>query len=81
VEATLEQRVERLKARMGWAMPWYTITDDFDTDFSVDEWHGTNAFMPPRAFAGAALGTVQLLRDRPQVGPRAEVRAHSSRGR
>jgi predicted dithiol-disulfide oxidoreductase (DUF899 family) len=37
--------IERLKARMGWQMPWYTITDDFDTDFGVDEWHGTNAFL------------------------------------
>jgi len=36
--------IERLKARMGWKMPWYTMTDDFDTDFGVDEWHGTNAF-------------------------------------
>src|SRR5712691_3218131 len=36
--------IERLKARMGWHMPWYTMTDDFDTDFGVDEWHGTNAF-------------------------------------
>jgi predicted dithiol-disulfide oxidoreductase (DUF899 family) len=33
------------KERMGWAMPWYTITDDFDADFGVDEWHGTNAFI------------------------------------
>jgi predicted dithiol-disulfide oxidoreductase (DUF899 family) len=32
------------KERMGWDMPWYTITDDFDADFGVDEWHGTNAF-------------------------------------
>jgi predicted dithiol-disulfide oxidoreductase (DUF899 family) len=23
----------------------YTITDDFDADFGVDEWHGTNAFI------------------------------------
>ena len=23
---------------------WYTITDDFDADFGVGEWHGTNAF-------------------------------------
>jgi len=30
---------------MGWKMPWYTITDRFDTDFGVDEWHGTNAFI------------------------------------
>ena len=37
--------IERLKARMGWTMPWYTLTDEFDTDFGVDEWHGTNAFI------------------------------------
>jgi predicted dithiol-disulfide oxidoreductase (DUF899 family) len=36
--------IARLKARMGWTMPWYTITDSFDTDFGVDEWHGTNVF-------------------------------------
>jgi predicted dithiol-disulfide oxidoreductase (DUF899 family) len=36
--------IERLKARMGWEMPWYTITDSFDADFGVDEWHGTNVF-------------------------------------
>jgi len=37
--------IERVKARMGWTMPWYTITDSFDADFDVDEWHGTNAFI------------------------------------
>jgi len=37
--------IERLKRRMDWKMPWYTITDSFDTDFGVDEWHGTNAFI------------------------------------
>ena len=36
--------IERWKARMDWKMPWYTLTDDFDADFGVDEWHGTNAF-------------------------------------
>ena len=36
--------IERLKARMGWRMPWYTITDSFDADFGVDEWHGHNVF-------------------------------------
>ena len=36
--------IARLKARMGWTMPWYTITDEWDADFGVDEWHGTNAF-------------------------------------
>ena len=37
--------IARWKARMGWEIPWYTITDDFDVDFGVDEWHGTNAFV------------------------------------
>ena len=37
--------IARLKARMGWEMPWYTITDSFDKDFGVDEWHGHNAFI------------------------------------
>ena len=37
--------IERLKARMGWDMPWYTLTDDFAADFDVDEWHGTNVFL------------------------------------
>jgi len=37
--------IARLKARMGWEMPWYTILDGFDADFGVDEWHGTNAFI------------------------------------
>jgi predicted dithiol-disulfide oxidoreductase (DUF899 family) len=37
--------IERVKARMGWTMPWYTLADGFDTDFGVDEWHGTNAFI------------------------------------
>ena len=36
--------IVRLKARMGWTMPWFTITDGFDVDFGVDEWHGTNVF-------------------------------------
>jgi len=37
--------IARLKARMGWEMPWYTITDSFDVDFGVDQWHGHNAFI------------------------------------
>lgn len=38
--------IGRLKARMGWEqIPWYTITDGFDTDFGVDEWHGHNVFI------------------------------------
>lgn len=37
--------IQRLKAQMGWDSPWYTLTDDFDADFGVDQWHGTNAFV------------------------------------
>jgi predicted dithiol-disulfide oxidoreductase (DUF899 family) len=38
--------IVRLKARMGWeSIPWYTITDSFDADFGVDQWHGHNAFI------------------------------------
>ena len=37
--------IKRLKGRMGWQMPWYTITDNFAADFGVNEWHGTNAFI------------------------------------
>src|SRR5262252_7355043 len=31
--------IARLKERMGWDMPWYTITDSFDADFDVGNWH------------------------------------------
>src|SRR4029079_7779544 len=31
--------IARLKARMGWDMPWYTLTDDFAAHFDVDESH------------------------------------------
>ncbi len=41
--------IARIKARMGWDHPWYTIVPGpegaFDVDFGVDEWHGTNAFI------------------------------------
>jgi predicted dithiol-disulfide oxidoreductase (DUF899 family) len=37
--------IAAMKERMGWAMPWYTMTDEFDADHDVDEWHGTNAFI------------------------------------
>ena len=41
-----QQDLARYKARMGWEqIPWYTLTDDFDLDHGVDEWHGTNAFI------------------------------------
>ena len=38
--------IARLKARMAWEhIPWYTVTDSFDADFGVDQWHGHNAFI------------------------------------
>src|SRR5690349_1457117 len=43
--------IARIKTRMGWNIPWYTIIADaaspgaFDVDFGVDQWHGTNAFV------------------------------------
>ncbi len=41
-----QAEIQGLKERMGWeTIPWYTLTDDFDADFGVDEWHGTNAFL------------------------------------
>jgi predicted dithiol-disulfide oxidoreductase (DUF899 family) len=41
-----QEDIARWKARMGWELiPWYTVTDDFDADFDVDEWHGTNVFL------------------------------------
>lgn len=41
-----QEKIERMKARMGWDyIPWYTLTDEFDADMGVDQWHGTNAFI------------------------------------
>lgn len=38
--------IKRLQKTMGWEhIPWFTITDDFDEDFGVDEWHATNVFL------------------------------------
>ena len=40
-----QPEIQTLKERMGWQLiPWYTITDEFDADFDVEQWHGTNAF-------------------------------------
>ena len=41
-----QAELQSLKKRHGWErIPWYTITDEFDADFGVREWHGTNAFL------------------------------------
>ena len=41
-----QENIARMKGELGWDLiPWYTLTDDFDADFDVDEWHGTNTFV------------------------------------
>src|SRR5438874_12577238 len=43
-----QENIQRLKERHGWEhIPWYEIPDDsdFDSDFDVRDWHGTNAFI------------------------------------
>ena len=46
VSRASQENIDRLKKKMGWELiPWYTLTDDFDTDMGVGEWHGTNAFI------------------------------------
>ena len=38
--------IQGLQRRMGWELiPWYSITDDFDADFGVDQMHGTNVLI------------------------------------
>jgi predicted dithiol-disulfide oxidoreductase (DUF899 family) len=37
--------IRGLQKRHGWEhLTWYTVTDDWDKDFGVDEWHGHNVF-------------------------------------
>ncbi|MBS1678081.1 MAG: DUF899 domain-containing protein [Actinobacteria bacterium] len=40
-----QEEILRYREEMGWEVPWYTITDDWDVDFGVDEWHGHNVFI------------------------------------
>jgi len=41
-----QAEIQGLKERHGWQqIPWYEITDDFDKDFGVNEWHWHNAFV------------------------------------
>lgn len=41
-----QAEIQGLKERHGWQrIPWYELTDDFDKDFDVGEWHGHNAFI------------------------------------
>jgi predicted dithiol-disulfide oxidoreductase (DUF899 family) len=59
-----QPEIERLKARMGWDIPWYTITDGFDADFGVDEWHGTNAFIRSSGERGEKVYRTYFLNNR-----------------
>ena len=78
-----QANIARLKTRMGWEqIPWFTLTDDFDADFGVDEWHGTNAFIRDgdRIFrtyfikgrGDEALGTVWSYLDMTALGRQEE---------
>jgi predicted dithiol-disulfide oxidoreductase (DUF899 family) len=41
-----QDHIKGLKEHHGWELlPWYTITDDWDKDFGVGEWHGHNVFI------------------------------------
>ncbi|AEV75451.1 hypothetical protein MycrhN_4971 [Mycolicibacterium rhodesiae NBB3] len=45
VSRATQSDLARMKKKMGWRHPWYSITDTFDEDFGVKDWHGTNAFI------------------------------------
>lgn len=75
--------IARLKRQMGWDdIPWYTITDSFDADFGVDEWHGHNAFIRDgdrifrtyfiNARGDEAMGTVWSYLDMTALGRQEE---------
>jgi predicted dithiol-disulfide oxidoreductase (DUF899 family) len=62
--------IARLKARMGWKMPWYTITDSFDADFGVGEWHGHEAMGSTWSYLDATpLGRQEVWEDSPEGYP------------
>ncbi|MGE2733557.1 DUF899 domain-containing protein [Mycolicibacterium vaccae] len=58
----------RIKGRMGWEIPWYTIVPDdqgaFDVDFGVDRWHGTNAFIRRPGPDGDQVYRTYFINDR-----------------
>jgi predicted dithiol-disulfide oxidoreductase (DUF899 family) len=37
--------IERYKERMGWTVPWFCTSDDFNSDFSVTTGFGLNVFL------------------------------------
>jgi predicted dithiol-disulfide oxidoreductase (DUF899 family) len=84
-----QKDIQRLKGRMGWEMPWYTVTDSFDSDFGVHEYHGHNAFIRDgeRVFrtyfinsrGDEAMGTVWSYLDMTALG-RQEIWEDSPQG-
>ena len=69
--------IQSLQARMGWEhIPWYSFGGDFDVDFGVDQWHGTNAFI-----RDGDRGLPHLLHERPRRrgGPRPRGATSTSR--
>ena len=78
-----QAEIQGLKERMRWELiPWYSITDDFDADFGVDQWHGHNAFIRDRdkifrtyftdARGDEALGTTWSYLDMTALGRQEE---------
>jgi len=60
--------IARIKDRMGWDIPWYTMLPDehgaFDVDFGVDGWHGTNAFIRRPGEGGEQVFRTYFINDR-----------------
>lgn len=56
--------IEQIKERMGWDIPWYSLTDDFDADFGCDQWHGTNAFIRTAGDDGDQVYRTYFINDR-----------------
>jgi len=81
--------IARLKTRMGWEMPWYSLKDGFDADFGVDEWHGHNVFFRNgdqvfrtyfiNSRGDEAIGTTWSYLDTTPLG-RQEIWEHSPEG-
>jgi len=81
--------IARLKTRMGWEMPWYSLKDGFDADFGVGEWHGHNVFFRNgdqvfrtyfiNSRGDEAIGTTWSYLDTTPLG-RQEIWEHSPEG-
>jgi predicted dithiol-disulfide oxidoreductase (DUF899 family) len=54
--------IARLKARMGWDMPWVTITDSFDADFGVNGTATTHSSAMATASSAATSSTAAATR-------------------